>query len=191
MKIYTKTGDKGTTSLLAGTRVPKHHIRIDTYGTVDELNAHVGMIRNQDIEQKYKNLLSEIQTNLFNMGSAFALHPDKAQLKNGKNRLNIDTIEKEDVEQLETAIDAMNAELPPLRHFILPGGNDTVSHCHISRTVCRRAERMATALYEQEAFDEFLLKYLNRLSDYLFVLARKLGHEMGVQESQWIPKKKK
>src|SRR5699024_10828727 len=145
---------------------------------------------NQDIDQKYKDLLLEIQTNLFKMGSAFALHPDKAKLKNGNNRLNIDSIEAEDVEKLESAIDAMNAELPPLRHFVLPGVNATVAHCHISRTVCRRAERIATALYQEAAFDEFLLKYLNRLSDYLFVLARKLGHEMGVEESQWVPKKK-
>lgn len=189
MKIYTKTGDKGTTALFGGTRVPKHHIRIDTYGTVDELNATIGVVRDQDIDAHSKEILSEIQYNLFTLGAELATDPKKAKFKSGKDRLNITRIEAEDIEKLEHEIDAMNEELPQMTHFILPGGHPIVSYCHLARCVCRRSERLATALYDLEPFDEKLLQYLNRLSDFLFVLARKLTKKLEVEEIQWIPKK--
>jgi cob(I)alamin adenosyltransferase len=189
MKIYTKTGDKGTTALFGGTRVPKHHIRIDSYGTVDELNSHIGLLRDQDINPHYQKVLMEIQDLLFTVGAVLATDPEKATLKNGKDRLNIPKISEAEVAILEKEMDTMNAELPPMTHFVLPGGHQTVSFCHIARCVCRRAERLATALYEVEPFDEYTLKYLNRLSDYLFVLARKLSHDLQANEIKWIPKK--
>ncbi len=189
MKIYTKTGDKGTTALFGGTRVPKHHIRIESYGTVDELNSHIGLIRDQNIESPYKRTLIDIQDKLFTVGATLATDPDKAVLKSGKKRLNIPLIEEEDIELLEHEMDAMNEQLPPMTHFVLPGGHQTVSFCHIARCVCRRAERLATQLYENEPFDERTLKYLNRLSDYLFVLARKLSYDLQAEEIKWIPKK--
>lgn len=186
MRIYTRSGDKGTTALLGGTRVPKYHIRIDTYGTVDELNANLGMLRSLDIALEHKAKLEEIQTNLFTMCTQLATDPEKSKNKDGTDRWQIAKLEKKHVDSLETAIDEMNEALPPLRHFLLPGGHIAVSWCHISRTVCRRAERLATALHSEEPFDEVLLKYLNRLSDYLFVLARKLSDELGVEETPWI-----
>ncbi|MEM6685909.1 MAG: cob(I)yrinic acid a,c-diamide adenosyltransferase [Bacteroidota bacterium] len=189
MKIYTKTGDKGTTALFGGTRVPKHHIRIDSYGTVDELNSHIGLIRDQEINSHYQNVLMEIQDLLFTVGAVLATDPEKATLKNGKDRLNIPRISEADVAVLEREMDTMNAALPPMTHFVLPGGHQTVSFCHIARCVCRRAERLATALYDLEPFEEHTLKYLNRLSDYLFVLARKLSHDLQAKEIKWIPKK--
>lgn len=188
MRIYTKTGDRGTTALFGGTRVPKHHIRIETYGTIDELNVNIGMIRSQPINEKHAEQLIEIQSHLFTLGSELATDPEKAVMRNGKERLQIAKIREEQVMALERAIDEMNESLPPLRHFLLPGGHPTVSYCHISRTVCRRAERLATALFLEEPFDESLLKYLNRLSDYLFVLARKIGDELGVEETPWVSK---
>lgn len=189
MKIYTKTGDKGTTALFGGTRVPKHHIRIDSYGTVDELNSHLGLIRDQHIDQHYKDILIIIQDHLFTVGAILATDPNKAMLKNGKERLNIPKISNEDIELLETEIDGMNDALPEMTHFVLPGGHQTVSFCHIARCVCRRAERLASALNDLEPFQPESLTYLNRLSDYLFVLARKLSHELEAKEIQWIPKK--
>ncbi len=189
MRIYTKTGDKGTTSLFGGTRVPKHHIRIDTYGTVDELNTHIGMLRSLDIASIHKLFLQTIQADLFTMGSELATDPKKATLKNGKERLRISKIAGTDVEKLEHAIDKMNESLPPIKNFVLPGGHPIVAQCHIARTVCRRAERLATALFEVDPFDEVLLKYLNRLSDFLFVLARKLTDELQAEETPWIPPK--
>lgn len=189
MKIYTKTGDKGTTALFGGTRVPKHHIRIDSYGTVDELNSNLGMLRDQEIDAHSHETLLVIQDKLFTLGAILATDPEKATLKNGKQRLNIPKISMEDIELLEQEIDIMNDNLPPMTHFILPGGHQTVSFCHISRCVCRRAERLAAALYELEPFDEKVLQYLNRLSDYLFVLARKLSKDLQAREIQWIPKK--
>ena len=189
MKIYTKTGDKGTTALFGGTRVPKHHIRIDSYGTVDELNSNLGMLRDQEIDEHSYETLLIIQDKLFTLGAILATDPEKAMLKNGKERLNIPKITIEDIELLEQEIDIMNASLPPMTHFILPGGHQTVSFCHISRCVCRRAERLAAALFELEPFDEKVLQYLNRLSDYLFVLARKLSKDLQAREIQWIPKK--
>ena len=189
MKIYTKTGDKGTTALFGGTRVPKHHIRIESYGTVDELNSHIGLIRDQEIDKETMNMLIEIQDRLFTLGAILATDPEKEKLKNGKDRLNIPKISEEDIEKLEKAMDKMNEELPEMTHFVLPGGHQSVSFCHIARCVCRRAERLSSALYDIEPFDDKVLKYLNRLSDYLFVLARKLSKQLQAEEIQWIPKK--
>jgi cob(I)alamin adenosyltransferase len=190
MKIYTKTGDKGTTALFGGTRVPKHHIRIESYGTIDELNSWLGLIRDQDIDVQSKKVVTQIQDKLFTVGAILATDPDKVTLKNGKERLNIPKINADDIELLETEMDAMEAKLPQMTHFILPGGHTTVSYCHIARTVCRRAERMASLLHENEAFDERVLMYINRLSDYLFVLARKLSSNLQAEEIKWIPEKK-
>ncbi len=189
MKIYTKTGDKGTTALFGGTRVPKYHIRIESYGTVDELNSHIGLIRDQKIDSHSKEILIHIQNKLFTVGAILATDPEKAVLKSGKERLNIPKIEEGDITLLETEIDAMEATLPQMTHFILPGGHTTVSYCHIARCVCRRAERLATLLHEQEPTDVMVLTYLNRLSDYLFVLARKLTYQLQAEEIKWVPKK--
>ena len=189
MKIYTKTGDKGTTALFGGTRVPKHHIRIDSYGTVDELNSHLGLIRDQEMKQHYKEVLMDIQDKLFTVGAILATDPEKATLKNGQQRLNIPKISEADISTLEHEMDTMNEALPPMTHFVLPGGHQTVSFCHIARCVCRRAERLASALNDLEPFQPESLKYLNRLSDYLFVLARKLSHDLQAEEVKWIPKK--
>ena len=189
MKIYTKTGDKGTTALFGGTRVPKHHIRIESYGTVDELNSHLGLIRDQDINPHYKDLLIHIQDRLFTVGAILATDPEKNILKNGKERLNIPKISVQDIERLEQEMDAMNEALPPMTHFVLPGGHQTVSFCHLARCVCRRAERLVVELNDQEAIDNNIIKYLNRLSDYLFVLARKLSKELEAEEIKWIPNK--
>jgi cob(I)alamin adenosyltransferase len=189
MKIYTKTGDKGTTALFGGTRVPKHHIRIESYGTIDELNSHIGLIRDQDIDQTHKTILIEIQDRLFTVGAILATDPEKATLKNGKARLNIPKISDADIKRLEDSMDSMNASLPEMTHFVLPGGHQTVSFCHIARTVCRRAERLASHLNTLEPFQPETLMYINRLSDFLFVLARKLSSELQAEEVKWIPKK--
>lgn len=187
MKIYTKTGDKGTTSLFGGTRVPKNHIRIDTYGTIDELNSNIGLLRDQKIDQHTHDILIKIQDRLFTIGSTLATEPEKMFLKSGKERLNIPKVTSEDIELLETEMDRMNEQLPAMTHFILPGGHQSVSVCHVTRCVCRRAERLATELNDKEPFDLEILQYLNRLSDYLFVLARKLSKELKANEIQWIP----
>lgn len=189
MKIYTRTGDNGTTSLFSGTRVPKHHIRIESYGTIDELNSHIGLVKDQDIQPETREILNRIQDRLFTIGSTLATEPEKATLKSGKPRLNISGISEEDIFLLENEMDKMNEVLPEMTHFVLPGGHQAVSFCHITRCVCRRAERMATALYEISPFDELVLKYLNRLSDYLFVLARKLSQDLNAREVKWIPEK--
>ena len=190
MKIYTKTGDNGTTALFGGSRVSKKHIRIDSYGTIDELNAWLGLIRDQEIDLYAKNLLTLIQEKLFTVGAILATDPAKAILKSGKERLNIPKINAADIELLENEMDYMNDSLPPMTHFILPGGHTTVSYCHIARTICRRAERLATALFEQEPFDDSVMSYINRLSDFLFVLARKLSKDLKAEEIKWIPEKK-
>lgn len=189
MKVYTKTGDKGTTALFGGTRVPKDHIRIESYGTIDELNSHIGLIRDQQINTHYKEILIEIQDRLFTAGAILATPADKEILKNGKPRLNIPKISESDVILLENEIDAMETQLPQMTHFVLPGGHTTVSYCHIARCVCRRAERLSVHLSHNETVDEFVLKYLNRLSDYLFVLARKLSADLNADEVKWIPRK--
>ena len=189
MKIYTKTGDQGTTALFGGTRVPKYHIRIESYGTVDELNSHLGLIRDQDMDAHYQEVLIGIQDKLFTVGAILATDPEKATLKSGKERLNIPKISDADIELLENEMDKMNEALPPMTHFVLPGGHTTVSYCHIARCVCRRAERLSTLLHENEGIDPRVLKYLNRLSDYLFVLARKLSHDLRANEIKWVPEK--
>ena len=188
MKIYTKTGDQGTTALFGGTRVPKHHIRIECYGTVDELNSYIGLIRDQDIDDHHKKILINIQDKLFISGSILATDPEKTILKSGKERLNIEKIKEDDIAFLEHEIDSMNDSLPPMTHFVLPGGHTTVSYCHITRCVCRRAERLASLLNDREPINELVLKYFNRLSDYLFVLARKLTHELQIEEIKWVPR---
>jgi cob(I)alamin adenosyltransferase len=189
MKVYTKTGDTGTTSLFGGTRVPKDHIRIESYGTVDELNSYIGLIRDQEMNTHYKEILAEIQDRLFTIGAILATPPEKEVKKNGELRLQKLGIVESDVELLENEIDSMESELPPMTHFVLPGGHTTVSYCHISRCVCRRAERLAVHLNHNEPVAEIAIKYLNRLSDYLFVLARKLSKDLQAEEVQWIPRK--
>ncbi len=189
MKIYTKTGDNGSTALFGGTRVAKHHIRIESYGTIDELNSWLGLIRDQEIDTDAKNTLIRIQEALFTLGAILATDPKKALLKNGKQRLNIPKINTDDITYLEKEIDAMDKKLPPMTHFILPGGHTSVSYCHIARTVCRRAERLLSHLNSEETVDEMVIAYINRLSDYLFVLARKLSVDLSIEEIKWIPKK--
>jgi cob(I)alamin adenosyltransferase len=181
MKIYTKTGDKGQTSLIGGTRVPKHHLRIESYGTVDELNSYIGLIRDQQISAHQQQILKEIQDRLFTIGSMLASDPEKSKMK-------IPDLHAEDIELLEKEMDAMNEELPELRHFILPGGAQSVSFCHLARCVCRRAERICVHLSEESFVDEQVMIYLNRLSDYLFTLARKLCFDLKIEENKWIPR---
>jgi cob(I)alamin adenosyltransferase len=187
MKIYTKTGDAGSTSLFGGTRVPKHHIRIQSYGTVDELNSWIGLLRDQDIDMRHREFLMVIQDRLFTTGSMLATEPQKAGDDKKRARIKIPQLQPSDVTSLETEMDALDESLPPMTHFILPGGHVIVSYCHIARTVCRRAERMTTLLGEQSEVPGIILTYLNRLSDYLFVLARKLSAELKADEIKWIP----
>ena len=189
MKVYTKTGDTGTTALFGGTRVSKHHIRIESYGTVDELNSHIGLIRDQEMNSHYKEVLIEVQDRLFTVGAILATPPENETLKSGKKRLQNLGILESDIEFLENEIDKMEESLPPMTHFVLPGGHTTVSYCHIARCVCRRAERLSVHLNDIEPTDELVIKYLNRLSDYLFVLARKLSLDLKADEVQWIPRK--
>ncbi|MFN7099802.1 MAG: cob(I)yrinic acid a,c-diamide adenosyltransferase [Flavobacterium sp.] len=189
MKVYTKTGDKGTTSLFGGTRVPKDHARIESYGTVDELNSYIGLIRDQEINTSYKTILIEVQDRLFTVGAILATPPEKEVKKNGELRLQNLGIVPTDIELLENEIDQMEESLPPMTHFVLPGGHTTVSYCHIARCVCRRAERLAVHLSHNEPVPEIAITYLNRLSDYLFVLARKLSHDLQADEVKWIPRK--
>jgi cob(I)alamin adenosyltransferase len=180
-KIYTKTGDKGMTSLLGGTRVKKYHKRVEAYGTVDELNSYIGLIRDQKIALHYKEILSEIQNRLFIIESLLA-----TESKEKTKRLP--SIKPKNILLLEKEIDKMNETLSELRSFILPGGHTIVSFCHIARCVCRRAERLVTHLAEAVELDELLIKYLNRLSDYLFVLARKINKDLGLTDNLWKTK---
>lgn len=191
MKIYTKTGDRGTTALFGGTRVPKYHIRVESYGTVDELNAHIGLIRDQLVDEQDRATLLAIQHDLFTVGAILATDPEKERLKNGKERLDIARITAETVAVLEGEIDRLDANLPLMTHFILPGGHTTVSFCHIARCVCRRAERLSVQLHEMDPLEAEVLMYLNRLSDYLFVLARKLTLDFQAEEIKWIPTREK
>lgn len=181
-KIYTKTGDKGQTSLIGGTRVPKYHPRIESYGTVDELNSYIGLIRDHDIAEDVRALLLIIQDRLFTLESQLAHDPDTKLTK------PLPQIYEEDIVQLERAIDKMNEVLEPLTSFILPGGHVVVSYCHVARCVCRRAERICIRLSEVHPVNQLNIKYLNRLSDYLFVLARKLAKDLGAPETLWKPK---
>ena len=190
MKIYTKTGDKGTTALYGGTRVPKYHLRIEAYGTADELNSYIGLIRDQKIDARTSDTLLKIQNEIFTLGAMLATPPEKEKLKSGKDRLNINLISESDIAFLENEIDTMNQSLPQMINFILPGGHQTVSFCHIARCVCRRVERLVVQLSEQENINPSILAYLNRLSDYLFILARKLTTDNQATETPWIPRKK-
>ncbi|GAB4396518.1 MAG: cob(I)yrinic acid a,c-diamide adenosyltransferase [Microscillaceae bacterium] len=178
MKIYTKTGDQGQTSLLGGTRVSKAHLRIEAYGTVDELNAYIGLLRDQPVNHTRLDLLNEIQDRLFTIGASLAADPAKSKLK-------IPDLLEDDVLGLETAIDEMNEHLPEMRSFILPGGHTVISFGHLARTVCRRAERACIALREQDFVADLVIQYLNRLSDYLFVLCRQLHQDLEVPEIPW------
>jgi cob(I)alamin adenosyltransferase len=189
MKIYTKTGDKGKTSLFGGTRVSKYNLRIESYGTIDELNSYIGLIRDQKIDKHSFDVLVKIQNELFTLGSMLATPKNKELLKNGEERLNIPKINNDDVLFLEQEMDKMNEHLPNMTNFILPGGHATVSYCHIARTVCRRAERITVNLSEEEDISAITITYLNRLSDYLFVLARKLSIDNQAIEVAWIPRK--
>jgi cob(I)alamin adenosyltransferase len=185
MKIYTKTGDEGKTSLFGGTRVKKNNLRINAYGTVDELNSYIGLIRDQLEDKNLIQELIRIQSKLFTLGAMLATPPDKEKLKNGSDRLKIQKIEEQEIGFLETKMDLMNESLETMTHFILPGGHSVVSFCHIARCVCRRAERIVVELADKEAVDQHILIYLNRLSDYLFVLARKLTKDYKVEEIPW------
>lgn len=178
MKIYTKKGDQGKTGLIGGTRVSKHHIRIESYGTVDELNSYIGLIRDQAIDEKIKADLIEIQDRLFTLGSLLAADPEKSKMK-------LPQLSEKDVTFLENKIDAMDNELEVMKSFVLPGGHTTISFTHIARCVCRRAERNVVLLAEQNKVDNLILQYLNRLSDYLFTLSRKLTKDLGASEQAW------
>ena len=183
MKIYTKAGDQGKTSLIGGTRVPKSHIRIETYGTVDELNSFIGLLNDLVVDAKINADLKEIQDRLFTVGSSLACDPEK------ESALKIPDLKEEDIVRLETAMDAMNEVLAPMKSFIIPGGHQAISTAHIARCVCRRAERWCVNMQEEDLFVETLvIKYLNRLSDYLFTLARYIGHLNGVADLPWKPR---
>ncbi len=181
MKIYTKKGDKGETSLFGGTRVPKHHLRIEAYGTLDELNSWLGVVADHLPDGHAKKIwIHRIQDKIFSLGSQMAADPSKTKLKTPD-------ITSNDITFLESTIDEMDEALPELRSFILPGGHPAASFCHVARTVCRRAERLATQLSEQETVEEIALQYLNRLSDWLFILSRWLVYESGGKEIVWKP----
>jgi cob(I)alamin adenosyltransferase len=179
-KIYTKTGDQGETALFGGKRVPKSHLRVDSYGTVDELNSFIGLLHDSLEETTTRQLLVEIQHRLFSIGAYLASDPDKTVAPADIN--------PEDIQLLETSMDQMDAHLPELKNFILPGGYPTVSLCHVCRTVCRRAERLVVALHTQDNLDTRVLQYLNRLSDYFFILARYIAHAAGAAEILWTPR---
>ncbi len=183
MRIYTKTGDAGLTSLIGGTRVPKSSLRIDCYGTVDELNSYVGLLRDQDVNASRREVLKEIQDRLFTIGSHLATDP---QAPSASRRLP--DLLPADISRLEAEMDRMDQVLAPLREFILPGGHPAVSFGHVARCVCRRAERLAVHLREESPVEDLVVMYLNRLSDYLFVLSRAMAHELGVAEVTWKPR---
>lgn len=183
LKIYTKTGDKGTTSLIGGTKVPKSHMRIEAYGTIDELNSHIGLCCDLIDDLKHKEILREIQDRLFTIGSSLACDPIK------EPKMRLPDLKEEDIILLEKEIDKMDAAMPAMKNFIIPGGHITVSQLHIARCVCRRAERACVKLeLESLEVDQIILKYLNRLSDYLFVLSRFTGQQLNVQEIPWKPR---
>jgi cob(I)alamin adenosyltransferase len=181
MKIYTKKGDSGSTGLIGGTRVLKSSLRIEAYGTIDELNSYLGLVRDQDIDKSYKVQLLEIQDRLFTIGSSLASDPEKSNMK-------IPDLLSSDIENLEKWMDEMDEALPVMKNFILPGGHTTVSYCHISRCVCRRAERIIVDLQQGEFVADLVIMYVNRLSDYLFILCRKIGLDLGAAEQPWKPR---
>ena len=182
MKIYTKTGDKGLTSLIGGTRVPKSSLRIDCYGTVDELNSYLGVLRDQEVNGPRREVLKEIQDRLFTIGAHLATDPAKDP------RQRIPDLHEQDVALLEAEMDRMDQVLAPLREFVLPGGHAAVSFGHVARCVCRRAERLVIHLSEESPVEDLVIMYLNRLSDYLFVLSRAMAHDLGVAEVTWKPR---
>ena len=182
MKIYTKTGDKGETSLFGGKRVPKNDARINAYGTSDELLSWIGLIRDQEIDNHHKQTLIEIQDRLFTLGAELAADPGKPKLKKPD-------LYDSDVEFLEKEMDKMNETLPQMTHFILPGGHTTVSYCHIARTVCRRCERLVIELSQKEEINLLIIRYLNRLSDYIFVLSRAISKANDAKEIKWNQRK--
>lgn len=183
LKIYTKTGDAGLTSLIGGTKVPKSHIRIEAYGTIDELNSWIGLVNDQVKIENCNTILKEIQDRLFTIGSTLACDPDKETI------MKIPDLKEPDITLLEKEIDAMSAALPVMKSFILPGGHVAVSTTHIARCVCRRAERQCVLMQQDKMFiDPIIIKYLNRLSDYLFMLARFIGHHLKVEETPWKPR---
>jgi len=183
LKIYTKTGDLGNTSLIGGTKISKANIRIETYGTIDELNSYIGLVGDHCKDEHSKNILKEIQDRLFTIGSSLACDPEK------EIKMSIPDLKETDIELLEKEIDVMNEKLPEMKHFILPGGHISVSTTHVARCVCRRAERWCVNMQEQNLFvDPLIIKYLNRLSDYLFVLARYVGHLLKIDEITWRPR---
>ena len=182
-KIYTKTGDTGSTSLIGGTKVSKSHLRIESYGTVDELNSHTGLCRDLIQDEVLRAELQEIQDRLFTIGSTLALDPSK------DNKMSLPDLHDADITYLENAIDRMTEVLPEMKSFILPGGHPTVSSLHITRCVCRRAERLCVKLTTEESGGySLVIKYLNRLSDYFFVLARYVAMKLNVAETPWRPR---
>ena len=180
MKIYTKKGDDGSTGLLGGTRVSKQSLRIETYGTLDELNSFIGLLRDHLKDQGTTAQLIKIQESIFTMGSHLAADPVK-------NKMMLPSLEDAWINELERSIDKMESDLPPMKNFILPGGHVAVSYTHVCRTICRRCERLCVALNASEGIDVFILKYLNRLSDYFFVLSRKIAKDFDAPETPWAP----
>ncbi len=182
-RIYTKTGDFGKTSLIGGTKVPKSHLRIESYGTVDELNSFIGLLIDHTAHEPSVKTLREVQDRLFTIGSSLACDPDK------EPKMKLPDLHEEDISLLEKEIDEMTNQLPVMKSFILPGGSPAVSTAHVARCVCRRAERVCVHMAEESMFvDELVIKYLNRLSDYLFVLARFIGQLAGAKEIVWQPR---
>lgn len=181
MKIYTRKGDGGETSLIGGTRVPKHHLRVEAYGTVDELNSWIGLVRDRCVRTDQASVLLQVQERLFTIGACLASDPERSKMA-------VPDLKDGDVVLLEEAIDAMEASLEPLQNFVLPGGHEAVSQAHVARCVCRRAERIVVHLGEESELDGRIPKYLNRLSDYLFVLCRALAKELGAAEIPWKPR---
>jgi len=181
-RIYTKTGDKGKTALIGGTRVSKAHLRIETYGNIDELNSYVGLCRDVLTDPAGTGRLQEIQDRLFTIGALLAKDPGK------DTKMELPDLHEEDILLLEQDIDAMSARLPQMKSFILPGGSVAISYLHITRCVCRRAERSCVRLQEAEPVDAIVTRYLNRLSDYLFVLARYTGFLTGIADIPWRPR---
>ncbi|MCB0622526.1 MAG: cob(I)yrinic acid a,c-diamide adenosyltransferase [Saprospiraceae bacterium] len=179
-KIYTKTGDQGQTGLFGGSRVSKGAVRIDAYGTVDELNSFLGLLRDQLADQHMRTTLRDIQDRLFTLGAHLASDPSK--------QMQVPDLLEADIDLLEQEMDRMDEGLPTLRNFLLPGGHPAVSTCHVARCVCRRAERLVVVLHEQEPIEPILIRYLNRLSDYLFVLSRQIAQDLGVEEVPWRPR---
>lgn len=180
-KIYTKTGDAGQTSLIGGVRVPKFHIRIESYGTIDELNSYIGLIKDSLNKEDVNTILAEIQDRLFTIGSLLASEPTKSKMK-------VPDIFEKDIELLENEMDKMDKNLPELKSFILPGGNIVASHCHVARCICRKAERLVVHLATESEVNPIVTTYLNRLSDYLFMLSRKIVIDSGASEIAWRPR---